>query len=198
MWPLAKNEIELAIEVGVEEGGAPAHAGERGAGNAGGRAGVLEVAAVEVVIQRVAIVRERGEHEVHPRVAVVVAGVGAHARLGAGVAVHARRRRSVRRSRSGRSRGCGTGSSGWSRSPRTDRRARRRHSRSPRRRIRRRAVRSERPCASVASTNWPLPRFSKNRSGSPGSPAGPTMMCGPLRQTSDRCACDEESQVVST
>ena len=60
---------------------------ERGAGNAGGRAGVLELSAVDVAIQRVAIVGERGEDQVDPRVAVVVARVGAHSRLGAGIAV---------------------------------------------------------------------------------------------------------------
>ena len=48
--------------------------------------------AVEVVIERVAIVGERREHEVHATVAVVVAGVRTHPRLRARVAVdrHAR------------------------------------------------------------------------------------------------------------
>ena len=52
-----------------------------GAGDVRRRARVLEVTAVEVAIDRVAVVRERGEDEVHPPVAVVVAGVDAHARL---------------------------------------------------------------------------------------------------------------------
>ena len=85
---VGEEQIELAIEVGVEKGRAPAHANERGAGDARRRARVLEVPAVDVVIERVAIVRECREHQIHPRVAVVVAGVGAHPRLGARVAVH--------------------------------------------------------------------------------------------------------------
>ena len=54
----------------------------------------------------------------------------------------------------------------------------------------------------------PLPRFSKNRSASPGRPAGPAMIRGPLRQTSVRwarttvvprrlhVACDVQIQVA--
>ena len=85
---VGEEEIELAVQVGVEEGRAPSHPVEGRPGDAGGRARVLEVPAVEVVIQRVPIVRERGEHEIHAAVAVVVAGVRAHSRL------RARRRRS--------------------------------------------------------------------------------------------------------
>ena len=63
-----------------------------GAARPAGALCVLEVAAVEVVIERVAIVGEGGEDEIHAAVAVVVAGIGAHARLRPRLAVHARRR----------------------------------------------------------------------------------------------------------
>ena len=99
------------------------------------------VAVAEVAVERVAIVRERGQDEIHPAVAVVVAGVDAHARLRACLAVHGHARQQARRSRSGPCRGCDTGSSGSSRWRRTDRRRRRRRSRWRRRRSRRRGRR---------------------------------------------------------
>ena len=136
---VGEEQIELPVEVGVEEGRAPSHAGERGPGDPGRGADVLEVPAVEIVEERIAVVGEGREDEIHPPVAVVVAGVGAHSGLRACVSRSARRRRQGPRSRSGRSPGCGRGSSGSSRWPRTDRRSRRCRSRSPRRRNRTRA-----------------------------------------------------------
>src|SRR6185436_18118069 len=55
---VGEEQIELAVEVGVEKGRAPAHTCERGAGDARRRARVLEVPAVAVVVERVTIVRE--------------------------------------------------------------------------------------------------------------------------------------------
>ena len=85
---VGKEEIELAVQVGVEEGRTPSHARKRRCGDAGGRARVLEVPAVDAVIERVLIVREGGEDEIQATVTVVVAGVHAHARLRAAVTVH--------------------------------------------------------------------------------------------------------------
>ena len=64
---VGEEQIELAVEVGVEKGGAPAHAAEGGGRDTRRRRRVLEVPAVDVVIQRVAIVRECREHQIHPR-----------------------------------------------------------------------------------------------------------------------------------
>ena len=58
------------------------------ADEAGGDARVLELRAVQVAEERLRVVGEGGEHEVEPPVAVVVAGVGAHSRLGAALGVH--------------------------------------------------------------------------------------------------------------
>ena len=85
---VCKEQIELPVQVGVDEGCAPAHTHERGSGDARGRARILEVPAIDAAIERVTIVGERGEHEVHPPVTIVVAGIDAHARLRARVAVH--------------------------------------------------------------------------------------------------------------
>ena len=82
-----EEEVQTAVQVGVEEGGPPAHALERPGGQAGSHAHVLEPAAVEIAIERVVVVGEGGEHEVRAAVAVVVARVGAHAGLGARLGV---------------------------------------------------------------------------------------------------------------
>ncbi len=87
MCPFAKKRSSLAVEIGVEEGGAPAHRPERGSGEARRLADVLELATVDVVVQRVSIVGECGEHEIDAPVAVVIAGVSAHPGLGPGLAV---------------------------------------------------------------------------------------------------------------
>ena len=83
---VGEEQVEPAVEIGVEEGRAPAHANER-RGRDARRARVFEVPAIDAAIQRVAIVRERRQHQIDPQVAIVVAGVGAHARLRAPVAV---------------------------------------------------------------------------------------------------------------
>ena len=94
---VGKEQIERAVEIGVEERRAPSHADERRAGDVALQARVLELAAVDVVIQRVPIARERREHEIHAPVAVVVARVRSHSRLRACVTVerHARRESDV-------------------------------------------------------------------------------------------------------
>ena len=78
---VGEEQIEPAVEVGVEERRAPSHADERRAGEPALHARVLELPAVEIVIERVPIVGERREDEIHAPVAVVVAGVDAHAGL---------------------------------------------------------------------------------------------------------------------
>ena len=145
-----EEEIELAVEVGVEKRRAPAHAHERGGGQPRRRAGVLELPAVHVAIERVAIVGERREDEVHAQVAVVVAGVGAHAGLRARLAVHRHAGDEPHALEAAVPPGCDTGSWGSSRWPRTDRRSRRRRSRWRRRRSRRRG-----PGRRARGPRWP-------------------------------------------
>lgn len=77
MWPFAEEEILLAVEVGVEEHRAPTHAYERRGGKPGPLGGVLELAAVNVAIDRVPIAGERRQDQIDSRVAVVVARVRA-------------------------------------------------------------------------------------------------------------------------
>ena len=88
MWPLAKNRSSLPSRSASKKAVPQPMRLNVGPAMPADVARVLEVPAVDVVIERVAIVRECREHQIHPRVAVVVAGVGAHARLGARVAVH--------------------------------------------------------------------------------------------------------------
>ncbi len=84
---VGNEQIEAAVEVGVEEDRAPAHADERRRGKAQRHGGVLEQAVAQVAIDRVPVVGERREDDVQAAVAVDVAGIGAHAGLGTGLAV---------------------------------------------------------------------------------------------------------------
>src|SRR5689334_7016768 len=84
---VGEEEIELRIEVGIEKGGSPSHANECGGGNARRRTGILETPAIEVVKQRVVIVRERREHQIHSAIAIVIRRVDAHPGLCATLAV---------------------------------------------------------------------------------------------------------------
>ncbi len=76
------EEVQPAVEVGVEEGDAPAHRLEAGRGQARGAAHVLEEPVAQVPVEGLGVVGEGGEHEVQPAVVVVVAGVHPHPRLG--------------------------------------------------------------------------------------------------------------------
>ena len=193
-----EEEIQLPVEIGVEEGRAPAHALEGARDETRGGACVFELAAVEVAVQRVAVVGEGGQHQVHAPVAVVVARVGPHPGLRARLAVHRHPAQQAHALEAaiaevvveevgvrvvgdeeideavvvvvGRDDAEAVGA----------------------RRVAE-AVRLGRLDEAAVAL-----RFSKKRSASPGNPAGPTMMRGPPRQMSVRCARTTSFQVVST
>ena len=83
-----EKQVQLAVEIGVEKCCPPTHPREGNGGEPGCDARVLELAAVDVAIDRVAIVGEGCEDEVHAGITVEVASVGAHPRLCAGIAIH--------------------------------------------------------------------------------------------------------------
>jgi hypothetical protein len=88
MWPFARNRSWRPSRSASRKRDAPAHALESARREPRGRARVLELRAVQVPKERLGVVSEGGEHEVEPAVAVVVAGVDAHAGLRPALAVH--------------------------------------------------------------------------------------------------------------
>ena len=87
MWPFAKNRSSFPSRSASTKAAPQPMRANVGPAMPGRLARVLEVAAVDVAIERVTIVRERREHEVHAPVTVVVACVDAHARLRARVSI---------------------------------------------------------------------------------------------------------------
>ncbi len=82
-----RHQVEDAVAVGVDEAGAEAVGLEGRHPEAGGHGDVLEEAGAVVLVEGVGLAREVGHEEVEVAVAVVVARVDAHRRLGEAVGI---------------------------------------------------------------------------------------------------------------
>ena len=86
------NDVEPAVVVDVDELHAPPEIRPGGRGDARRVAAIAEHAGRPVLVQRVVVVREVGDDEIGKAVAVVVAGIDAHAGLRPAVAAQRRAR----------------------------------------------------------------------------------------------------------
>ena len=71
--PIGEEEVETAVQIGVEKRRAPSHAREGWTRQTEGSGQILEQVPVAIVIERVAVVREVGDDEIESAVTIVIA-----------------------------------------------------------------------------------------------------------------------------